>query len=155
MIFLVFVVDMGFSQANTGVITGYTSIKAKPANDASSGFYAGLYADFPLLKGLDVQPELFYARASSTDFLYLPLLVKVYWPGTDINFQVGPQATYILRDLGGSERNLGFDLAVGLSYDLLYNVFVDARYAFKLDAHDENYPPADFSTLTIGLGFSL
>lgn len=154
-VLFLFGMQIAFSQANSGIIGGYASVKAKTAHEASSGFFAGFYTDVPLLHGLDIQPELFYTHASSTDFLYLPLLLKYYLPKTDINVQAGPQATYILRDVGDSKNNLGIDLTAGLAYDLLYNVFIEARYAFKINVHDENYPPADFGTFTIGLGIGL
>lgn len=142
-----------FAQSHSGLDIGYLS--AYPDGKTSTGFYAGLYYNAQLSSDFSVQPAVNYARAGHADLLYLPVMMKFYWPDTDFNIQAGPQATYILDNFADAEDRLGMDLNVGVGYAILYNVFINARYGFKVIDSADSYPASDFNTFTIGIGIGL
>ena len=141
-----------FAQSHSGLNLGYLS--TYPDGKTSTGFYAGFYYNAEITGDVSVQPAINYGRAGNANLLYLPVMLKFYWPDTDYNFQIGPQGTYILNDYASSSDRLGMDLNIGLGYDILYNVFINARYGFKLIDSADVYPQSDFNTFNVGIGFS-
>lgn len=151
-----FAICTQFTNAQVGITGGYLSVKNDGASEGASGFYAGLYSDLDITESFHFQPGLLYGNANSTNFLYVPLMFKYYVARTDLNIQVGPQGTLILEDLGDFKNQIGLDLAVGVGFDLFHNVFIEARYAFKMVNEDiAGVGSTNFNTLTIGLGIAL
>ena len=148
-----------FSQTEFGLSGGYVNITADGADDGESGFYAGLYAEFEFTNSFKLQPELLYAKASDNNLLYLPVMLKYYVAGTDLNIQAGPQATYLFNDEQDSnidfKDQLGLDLGVGVGYDIFHNIYVSARYGFKIAQESDTFSSADFNTFMVGLSVGL
>jgi opacity protein-like surface antigen len=133
-----------------GIKAGFTSIAVRAsyqgssASESSSGFYAGLFADFYLSENFNFQPELTYARytedGESSEVLMVPLLFK-YKPIAELGLLAGPQMDYLLDELDGDFiKRFGFGIALGLSYDISENVIIDSRYTFGLSNRLEDNP---------------
>lgn len=151
-----FAICTHFATAQVGITGGYLNVKNDGAREASSGFYAGFYADIDIVESFHIQPGLLYGNACGSNALYVPIMFKYYLANTDLNIQVGPQGTLILEDLGDFKSQIGLDLAVGVGFDIFYNVSVEARYAFKLVNEDiAGIGSTNFNTLMIGLGVAL
>ncbi|MDT0293846.1 outer membrane beta-barrel protein [Mesonia ostreae] len=145
-----------FATAQVGITGGYLNVKTENAGEGNSGFYAGFYTDIDITESFHLQPSLLYGNSCDTNFIYVPLMFKYYVANTDLNIQAGPQGTVILEDLGDFKNQLGLDLAVGVGFDIFYNIFVEARYAFKLVNEDiARIGSTNFNTLHIGLGIAL
>jgi len=145
-----FAVCAQFTNAQVGITGGYLSVKNDGATEGSSGFYAGIYSDLDISESFHFQPSLLYGNAKDTNFLYVPLMFKYYVA------KLGPQGTVILEDLGDFKNQVGLDLSVGVGFDIFYNVFVEARYAFKLINEDvAGIESTNFNTFMVGLGIGL
>lgn len=149
-----------FAQAQTteaGITGGYLNVSPDGNSDGESGFYAGLYTEFNLSNTFKFQPSLLYGKAGDTNLLYLPVMLQYYVANTDLHVQAGPQATYIF-DAGENAEfkdKLGLDLSVGLGYDIFYDIFIEARYGFKIAENSGTFRSANFNTFTVGLGIGL
>ena len=148
-----------FSQAEFGISGGYLNVTADGADEGESGFYAGLYAELSFSNSLKLQPELLYGNVSDNNLLYLPVMLKYYVAGTDLNIQAGPQATYLFNDSDDDniefKDQLGLDLGVGVGYDIFHNIYVHARYGFKIAQESDTFSSADFNSFMVGLSVGL
>ncbi len=156
---LIFTAQISFSQVETGITGGYLNVTADGSDEGESGFYGGFYAEFSFSNSFKFQPELLYGNAGDENLLYLPVMLKYYVGGSDLNIQAGPQATYFFDDSNIDDvefkDQLGLDLAVGIGYDILHNIYVQARYGFKIAQNNETFSSADFNSLMIGLSIGL
>jgi len=156
LLLVAFAIATQFANAQVGITGGYLNVKTDGANEGASGFYAGIYSDLDISQSFHFQPSLLYGNAEDTNFLYVPLMFKYYVANTDLNIQLGPQGTVILEDLGDFKNQVGLDLAVGAGFDLFHNVFIEARYAFKLVNEDvAGVGSTNFNTFMVGLGIGL
>ncbi|WP_073151385.1 outer membrane beta-barrel protein [Mesonia phycicola] len=161
-LFIAFVfvtIQSAFSQGEieVGITGGYLNVTANDADEGNSGFYAGLYSEISLTNSLKVQPELLYGNIEDQNLLYLPVVLKYYVAHSDLNLQAGPQATYLFKgdnDLEFKDQ-LGLDLTVGVGYDIFHNIYINARYGFKIAQNDETFSSADFNTFMVGLSIGL
>lgn len=155
---IAFTTQFTFAQFEVGITGGYLNVTGEGDNEDESGFYGGLYTELSFSNSFKLQPELLYGHAGETNFFYLPVMLKYYVGGSDFNLQVGPQATYFFGDNidGDFTDQLGLDLGVGVGYDILHNIFIEARYGFKIAEQSETFSSvADFNTLMIGLAIGL
>ncbi len=147
-------------ESGLGIKIGYTNITVRAkyqgntATVSESGFYAGLSEELMLNTKFALQPELLFARASETNFLYLPIMAK-YYVFPQLSLQAGPQANLVL-DNAPNEKQLGLDIAFGAEYKILPGFFIDARYGLEVTNRmaDDYYDiKASYSTLMIGAGY--
>ena len=148
-----------FAQTEAGITGGYLNVTADGADEGESGFYAGLYAELSFSNSLKLQPELLYGNVSDNNLLYLPVMLKYYVAGSDLNIQAGPQATYLFNDSDDDniefKDQLGLDLGVGVGYDIFHNIYVHARYGFKIAQGSDTFSSADFNSFMVGLSVGL
>jgi opacity protein-like surface antigen len=154
-----FSMNSAFSQAEFGITGGYLNVKADGADEGLSGFYGGVYTELEFTSSFKLQPALLYGNVEDSNLLYLPVMLKYYVGGSDLNIQAGPQATYLFNENDDDnvefKDQLGLDFGVGVGYDLFHNVFIEARYGFKIAQNSETFASADFNTLMIGLGIGI
>ena len=156
---------------NVGIKAGYTSFIAKvkvdgaSGSDNVSGFYVGLTTEVEISENFDFQPELLFANYSqdgeSSSILFLPLLLK-FNANEELGIFAGPQLDYLLNeeDAEGLTR-LGLGVAIGASYDISDEIFIDTRYSFgisdRLDGVIEGFEGFDIKTrfnfFQVGLGY--
>lgn len=163
--------SMATSEPKFGIKAGYSStilsvsVDGTSASEDVSGFYIGAFGEFSLSEKINLQPELHFGNYSqdgeSTGVLLVPVLFK-YKANEKFGLLAGPQLDYLLNeeDSEGLKR-LGLGIALGMSYDIDENVFIDARYAFglsdRLDGDLEDFEDfnvkAKFNYFQIGLGY--
>lgn len=149
---------------NVGIKAGYANITAKAevegfsASADESGFFVGLTGEVYLAPSFALQPEILYARAAETNFLYIPVMGK-YYITPQFSLQVGPQINFAL-DAEEGENSFGLDAAFGLGFNINQNFFIDARYALELTNRVEDLPEFEgldisgaYNTLMIGVGY--
>lgn len=159
------------SDQQFGLKTGYSSFIAKAKVDGASGsdnisgFYIGAFAEFELSDKFNLQPELTFASFSqdgeSSGVLLVPVLAK-FKANDELGIYAGPQLDYLLNeeDSEGLKR-IGLAFAIGASYDLSEEVFLDVRYAFgitdRLDEDLEGFEGFDVKAkinyLQVGIGY--
>ncbi|MGB7842502.1 MAG: porin family protein [Salinimicrobium sp.] len=149
-------------QAGFGVKAGYANITAKAkyqgvtASASESGFYVGILKEIPLGDSFILQPELLYANAAETGFLYLPIMAK-YNVSPQFSLQAGPQANFVL-DSAPEENKFGLDIAFGAGFNIDSHFFIDARYGLEVtNRMGEEYDGYDikgsYNTLMVGVGY--
>ena len=97
----------------------------------SSGYYAGLFADFDLGSSFRLQTSALYAKTDELDQILVPVMAKYYLGNSGFNIQAGPQVNFSIDDLGVPDR-FGLALAGGLGYDINDNFRLEARYAREI-----------------------
>jgi opacity protein-like surface antigen len=148
------------AQSKFGIMAGYTNITQKlsldndSTSDSESGFYVGGVADFQISEKFHIQPEILYANASETNFLYIPLLAK-FMVSEQFGILVGPQANLILEDVIDGFNTLGIDLTFGANYKISENFLLEARYGLEVTNRikDGGDLKGRFNTLHVGLGY--
>ena len=153
---------MEAQQSKLGIKAGYALITLKAEylgnsdSAGESGFYAGFSEELMLNEKFGLQPELLYARAGKTSFLYLPIMAK-YYVIPQLSLQAGPQANLLL-DNAPNEKQLGLDIAFGAEYKVAPNLFLDARYGLEItnrmaDSYGGYDIKASYNTLMVGAGY--
>ncbi len=159
-----FTISIAYAQ-QFGVKAGFNSTTAVAefdgvsADESISGFYIGICSAFELSDMLELQPEIQYISVSedgeSSGFLGIPILFK-YRPAAGLFIQAGPQITYLLEESIDDFTNLGFDLALGLGYDITEQIFVDAKYTLNLNNRytgSMDGLTAKYNGIQVGLGY--
>ena len=111
--------------------------------EVKTGFYAGVFKEIPLVKGLFfVQPEIQYSQEgfdtdfgdAKLDYLTVPVLAKIYVLKL-LSFETGPQFGFLINDNDFGEDSNSFvpSWAFGTSLNLPFGLSVNARYATGLD----------------------
>ncbi|MGB3776052.1 MAG: outer membrane beta-barrel protein [Leeuwenhoekiella sp.] len=154
-----------------GLTAGFTNIDLKVkdgTNDdfslsqAESGFYVGALLDIAIADNFNVQPEVLYARVEDANFIYIPVLAKLYIQESGFHVLAGPQANLFIDDVGEGINTFGLDISFGAGYDITEHFFVDARYSFEVtnritnEARDfagANDASLRANTLNIGVGY--
>lgn len=152
------------AQSSFGVKAGYTLITAKAkvegfsASADESGFFVGLTSEFGVGESFAIQPELLYANAQDTGFLYVPVMAK-YYITPEFSLQAGPQMNFALDSEEG-ENTFGLDAAFGAGFNINKNFFIDARYGLELTnrvADSEDFGgyevKGSYNTLMVGVGY--
>lgn len=149
------------AQTKFGVMAGYTNITAKAkfggmtVSQSESGFFVGALVDAAVSDKFHVQPELLYTNASSTNFLYIPILAK-FLVSDEFSILAGPQANIILDDTIEGFNSFGLDLTFGGSYKISNNFFLEGRYGFELTNRVNeggSEIKGHYNTLHVGVGY--
>ncbi|WP_400080094.1 outer membrane beta-barrel protein [Winogradskyella sp. R77965] len=162
------------SNQQFGIRAGYSSFIAKvkvdgvSGSDNISGFYIGVFTEIELSDKFNLQPELVFSNFSqdgeSSSIFLVPVLAKLK-VNNELSLYAGPQFDYLLNkeDSEGLKR-FGLGLALGASYEISQEVFIDIRYSLGIsdrldgdlvdfeDFEDFNIK-AKLNYLQIGLGY--
>lgn len=140
-VFTIFLFTYSQAQGVIAAKAGYnvTVFSAKSSygnySDSINGFYVGVVGEISIAD-IAIYPELLYVRVSedgdSANFIQLPIMYY-YEISEGLNLQAGPQINYLLEEKVENISNLGIDLALGASYDVKENIYVEARYALNLN----------------------
>lgn len=147
--------------ANFGITAGLLVTDTKLKLDAAgfslfsldnlnnTGFNVGVLVDIEASDRFHIQPELTYGQAGDLGFVYLPVMFKLY-VGDRFHFQLGPQLSFStntddikksiqdIQEIIGSGnvddvlKTTGFDIGVGLGFDVSDNFLIQTRYAIPL-----------------------
>lgn len=142
---------------NGGLLIGMSKVEVEDYDfsDSEVGFYAGVFKQFPMGEGFELQPALNLAIIDGEFGLQLPIIAK-YYVAQGFNLQAGPQLMMFFEDGGDDYTNFNFALAVGAGYDITPNLLAELRYGLQLN----NYYTGDIDnissrihTLNIGVGY--
>ena len=150
--------------AQFGLTGGFANISERidggqgfSVSSDGSGFFIGALVDIGISK-FHVQPEVLYVNVEETNFLYVPVLVK-YYIIPKFNLQAGPQANFILEDLGDGFNTFGLDFSFGAGVDFTKHLFAQARYSFEVTDRISGLTGAPsgasirYNTITVGVGY--
>ena len=163
--------DTDSKSSSFGIKAGYSSFIAKvkvdgaSGSDNVSGFYVGILSEIELSDKFNLQPELLFANYSqdgaNSSILFLPILAK-FKANDELGLYAGPQVDFLLdeEDADGLKR-VGVGIAIGASYDISEEIFIDTRYTFgvsdRLDGDLEGFEGFDIKTrfnfFQVGLGY--
>lgn len=134
------------------------------------GYQAGLLAEYRVSSSFAIAPELMFTsegskmgidnlgrRCNYINYIALPVMFK-YYTGDNFSLNFGPQFGYaVYNHLAGEEVNsdaynkFNCGLAVGASYYINKNLFVDARYTMGL-TNIYKSPVKDNKSYNVSLG---
>lgn len=128
-------------------------------NNNRQGFYGGLVFDYGITSRINIETELDYVSAGSTDFFQVPLLVKFYMGDTNFYFQVGGQYTYTLDETSEEISRSNIAFAFGAGFDINKRVNLNVRFAPQLNDFQEeevnNIVSTKINYLNIGVAYKL
>ena len=113
--------------------------------EGDTGFYLGAGYQFELTETIDLEPALLFSSVDDLNSIYVPIMFK-YGVTDQMSLVGGPQINYV-NDL--EDAAFGIDLALGLTYDVSDEFYVEARYGFQI-ARDTEF---NLNTASIGLGY--
>lgn len=146
-VIVMFVLSINYAQAQDftfGVKAGLmaTSYDNSVGGSSDTGFYAGGLVDFALTDKFRIEPAILFTALPDNKGLTVPVLVK-YSFFEKFYAEAGPGINYSF-DAKRDAFSPSFDL--GASYDILENLFVDARADFGLSGYLSN-------NISVGAGY--
>lgn len=111
---------------------------------SETGFYGGVFMEFPIDEFLAIQPEVLYISVGDFNFLNVPIYAK-YEVATDLYLLAGPSVNYFF-DFFTNKLKIGADISS--SYNITPDLDVHVKFALGLQELAPN-------GLFIGLGLKL
>ncbi len=134
----------------------------------NTGFYVGGLADVPISGNFHIQPELLVSKEGATGdtefndvdfsitYLRIPLMFK-YYVAEGFNLQAGPQIAFKIgtAEDGVDEalKSTDVGLGAGLGYELPIGLMFDLRYNLGLTSINESEGDLKNSGVMLGLGY--
>jgi len=134
--FVFFVFIMSMNAQNFGVRAGVdvATLKADfdgfSVSDDETGFYIGAFTKLKVSEKFKIRPEVNYISVKDLDEIQIPVLAEI-GVSDKFNIMAGPSFGFLLDPEEG-EKSFNFALDFGLSYDILENLLVEARYSLGL-----------------------
>ena len=148
----------GAVNAQTGLGVNGGLLMATPSGDFDGdgelGFYAGVFKEFPLGDGFQVQPALNLGVIDGDMALQIPVMFK-YYVANAFNLQAGPQITFDFEDYPEDWTGFNLGLAIGAGYDFSERFLGEIRYGFQLNNHytGDLDLSAKVNYLNLGVGY--
>lgn len=111
---------------------------------SETGFYGGVFVEFPIDDFLAIQPEALYISVGDFNFLNVPIYAK-YEVANNLYLLAGPSANYFF-DFFTNKFKVGADISS--SYNITTDLDVHVKFALGLQELAPN-------GLFIGLGLKL
>lgn len=111
---------------------------------SETGFYGGVFVEFPIDDFLAIQPEALYISVGDFNFLNVPIYAK-YEVANNLYLLAGPSANYFF-DFFTNKFKVGADISS--SYNITPDLDVHVKFALGLQELAPN-------SLFIGLGLKL
>ena len=96
---------------------------------SETGFYGGLFVEFPIDGFLSIQPEVLYISVGDFNFLNVPIYAK-YEVANKWYLMAGPSVNYFF-DFYTNKLKVGADLSS--SYDITKALDVHVKFALGID----------------------
>lgn len=109
-----------------------------------TGFYGGIFVQFPIDNFLSIQPEALYILVGDFNFLNVPLYAK-YEVANHLHLMAGPSVNYFF-DFFTNKLKIGADISS--SYEITPGLDAHIKFALGLDELSPN-------GLYFGLGLKL
>ena len=111
---------------------------------SETGFYGGVFVEFPIDHFLTIQPEVLYISVGDFNFLNVPIYAK-YEVANKLHLMAGPSVNYFF-DFFNNKLKIGADIST--SYDITQSLDAHIKFALGLDELAPN-------GLFFGLGLKL
>src|SRR5690606_24492987 len=111
---------------------------------SETGFYGGVFVEFPIDDFLAIQPEVLYISLGDFNFLNIPIYAK-YEVANNLYLLAGPSANYFF-DFFTNKFKVGADISSG--YNLTSSLDIHVKFALGLQELAPN-------GLFFGLGIKL
>jgi hypothetical protein len=111
---------------------------------SETGFYGGVFMEFPIDDFLAIQPEVLYISVGDFNFLNVPIYAK-YEVANGLNFMAGPSVNYFF-DFFTNKLKIGADISS--SYNITQDIDVHVKFALGIQELAPN-------GLFIGVGLKL
>jgi hypothetical protein len=111
---------------------------------SETGFYGGMFMEFPIDDFLVIQPEVLYISVGDFNFLNVPIYAK-YEVATDLYLLAGPSVNYFF-DFFTNKLKIGADISS--SYNITQDLDVHVKFALGIQELAPN-------GLFVGLGLKL
>ncbi|MFH4968998.1 porin family protein [Gaetbulibacter sp. M240] len=162
-IFLLFLGLIPSMQAQKfGVRAGADFATAKAEFDGLSisedetGFYVGAFARFSVSESFNLRPEFNFISINDMDQIQVPVLAEI-GISDKFNLVAGPSFGFLLdTDSNEGEKSFNFGLDFGLSYDIISQLSIEARYSLGLSnlVEDNDFDvELKLHGLFVGLGY--
>jgi hypothetical protein len=142
---------VAFAQTELGIKGGlnFTFFKVNEGDfgtnpDIETGYYGGVFVDFPIDNGFHIQPELLYKGIGDFRFLNAPIYLK-YDIYDTVHILVGPSLNYFF-DFFSNKFKVRADLS--LDYDFSSDLSIHMKYTIGFEELSPN-------VLFLGLGYRL
>ncbi|MDY2586891.1 outer membrane beta-barrel protein [Winogradskyella aquimaris] len=112
--------------------------------DIETGYYGGVFVDFPIDNGFHLQPEVLYKGVGDFRFLNAPIYLK-YDIYDTVHILIGPSLNYFF-DFFSNKFKVRADLS--LDYDFTTKLSMHMKYTIGLEELSPN-------VLFLGLGYRL
>lgn len=129
-------------------------------NTHRNGLAMGAFVDYAFSDKISIMPELMYSAEGGKEenlrvnYIQLPITLR-YHIG-ELSIGVGPQANLKIWDYEDGYKTFNFSGVAGLQYDILENLFLDARFSYGFgNILDDNVANIEATNSTIQLGIGL
>ena len=96
---------------------------------SETGFYGGVFIEFPIDGFLSIQPEALYISVGDFNFLNVPIYAK-YEVANKLHLMAGPSVNYFF-DFYTNKLKIGADISS--SYDITQTLDVHIKFALGID----------------------
>ncbi|MBA6152565.1 PorT family protein [Gelidibacter maritimus] len=96
---------------------------------SETGYYGGIFAEFPIDHFLTIQPEVLYISVGDFNFLNVPLYAK-YEVADKLHLMAGPSVNYFF-DFFTNKMKIGADISS--SYDITQSLDAHVKFALGID----------------------
>jgi len=115
-----------------------------PNSTSETGFYGGVFVEFPIDDFLTIQPEALYISVGEFNFLNVPVYAK-YEVANKLYLMAGPSVNYFF-DFFSNKVKIGADIST--SYDITQSLDAHVKFALGFEELSPN-------GLFFGLGIKL
>ncbi|MDO5655396.1 MAG: porin family protein [Flavobacteriaceae bacterium] len=141
---------------NGGLLMGMgkSDYMGHSSSDSEAGFYVGVFKQFPLGEGFELQPALNAGLINDVFLLQIPVIFK-YYVAEGFNIQAGPQLLFDFEDYPDDFTGFNFGIAAGLGYDFTEKFLAEIRYGLQVNngyTGDADYS-LKLNTLNLGVGY--
>lgn len=96
---------------------------------SETGFYGGVFVEFPIDDFLTIQPEVLYISVGDFNFLNVPIYAK-YEVADKLHLMAGPSVNYFF-DFFTNKLKIG--AGISSSYDITQSLDVHVKFALGID----------------------
>jgi len=101
------------------------------STSSETGFYIGAFlTDIPITDGLEFEPGINYVDIKDLNLIHAPILAR-YKISDEFSALAGPSFSYFFDQPEGL-KSFGIGLNAGLSYDIVDNFLIEAKYDLGL-----------------------
>lgn len=101
------------------------------STNSQTGFYVGVFlTEIPITDDLEFEPGINYVSIKDLDLIQAPVLAR-YKIDDKFSASAGPSFSYFFDQPNGL-KSFGIGLNAGLSYDIVDNFLVEAKYDLGL-----------------------